>query len=132
MPFTIPESAFAHFYDTPLAFHGTRAPRIEPASRQPSAGGYGARPVDLTVEAMVAEDVVDVPSDAIAPSQMRVFDVQFPASSWKDETPPQIGEWVKYQIPGETLWCKVESVKRLPDGDFAIVATWKPERKPTW
>lgn len=115
--FHIPESAFAPFYDTPVAFHGERA---------------AARPVDLTVGVMITEDVPELASDAIAPTATRVFDILFPASSWRDDTPPQIGEWVRYEIPGETLWLKVDTVKRMPDGDFSLTATWKPGRKPSW
>lgn len=117
MTFQIPESAFAPFYDTPVAFHGERA---------------AARPVDLTVDVMITEDVPELASDAIAPTAARVFDILSPASSWRDDTPPQIGEWVRYEIPGETLWLKVDTVKRMPDGDFSLTATWKPGRKPSW
>ena len=98
MTFQIPESAFAPFYDTPVAFHGERAPRIEPASRQPSAGGYGARPVDLTVKCCVWEGGFDDPLlEQNADTDVRVVGLSFPISGWLETTPPQVGERVTFE-----------------------------------
>ena len=119
MTFQIPESAFAPFYDTPVAFHGERA---------------GARPVDLTVMCMITEDTVSLPGEAIAPTRERTFNLSFPRSNWREGTAPQIGEWLRWRWTGEELWARVDSVSHMPDGDFILVATWKPDRKggPSW
>ena len=109
--------AFAPFYRTALAFHGRRENR---------------RTIAQTVSAMVVEDSIEPLPDAVAPTQARLFSVLFPASFWRDVTPPQIGEWICYKIGSEELWCKADSVKRMPNGDFSIIMTWEPERRPPW
>ena len=119
MTFQIPESAFAPFYDTPVAFHGERA---------------GAHPVDLTVKCTIIEDSSTAPGDAVAPTRERTFDIAFPRSHWREATPPQIGEWVHFRWAGEEIMAKVAQVGRMPDGDFSLSAIWSPERKggPSW
>lgn len=119
MTFNIPESAFAPFYQTPVAFHGERE---------------GQRPVDLTVMCMVTEDSVSPLGEAVAPTRERAFDVAFPRGSWRELTPPQIGEWVCFKFSDDFIWAKVSQVGRMPDGDFALSAIWSPERKggPSW
>lgn len=119
LTFQIPDTAFAPFYDTPVAFHGERA---------------GGRPVALTVKCMVTEDSAAALGDAVAPTRERVFDIAFPRNNWRESTPPQIGEWVCFRWAGEKLMAKVEQVGRMPDGDFTLTATWSPEQKggPSW
>lgn len=117
--FQIPAAAFAPFYDTPVAFHGTRP---------------NARPLALTVQCMVVEDSAAAYGEAVAPTLARSFNVSFPRSAWLDATPPQIGEWMCFRWAGENLMAKVEQVGRMPDGDFSLSAIWSPERNggPSW
>ena len=119
LTFQIPDTAFAPFYDTTVAFHGERA---------------GARPVDLTVMCCVAEDSAAVLGDAVAPTRERAFDIAFPRGNWRELTPPQIGEWVCFRWAGEEIRAKVAQVGRMPDGDFTLSAVWNPKESggPTW
>ena len=112
-------AALAPLYDTPVAFHGERK---------------DARPVDLTATCMVTEDVATIPGDAIAPTLERVFNIALPKMSWRDATPPQIGEWLRFRWRGIELWAKVRDVSHMPDGDYALVASWEPKRNggPAW
>ena len=124
MPFTVPESAFALFYDTPVAFHGRRAPRIEPASRQPSAGGYGARPVDLTVDAMVTEGDANASlMDAAAPTREQTWTICVRFCDWKDLEPPQVEDEATFRIGGmKPQTFRVSSVTPQPSlNHFEIV-----------
>ncbi len=83
LTFHIPESAFAPFYDTPVAFHGERAV---------------ARPVDLTVECCVFEGgFADPLLEQNSDTDVRVLGLSFPISKWRDETPPQVGDRVTFE-----------------------------------
>lgn len=110
-------AAFECFYDTPVAFHGTRP---------------NARPLALTVQCMVVEDSAAPFGEAVAPTLARSFNVFFPRSAWRDATPPQIGEWMKVVWCGSEMWLKVGNVGYMPDGDYSLSAEWKPERRPSW
>lgn len=113
-----PESAFAPFYDTSVAFHGERP---------------GVRPVNLTVDCNVIEDVADVPGEAVAPTLERRFIIGFRRDDWKEATPPQIGEWMGFEWAGERIWTRADNVAHMPDGEWVIYATSKPAvRGPTW
>ena len=105
--FDISPAAFAPFYDTPVAFHGTRP---------------NARPLAFAVQCMVQEDSPDFTIDDAAPSFSRIFNLTFPATSWLDVTPPHLGDGVLFDWRGERIAatvCKVPS--RLPDGDFCLM-----------
>lgn len=115
--FQIPEAAFAPFYDTPVAFHGTRP---------------NARPIALTVQCMVVEDSPELLTDAAAPTMSRVFNIVFPARSWLDVTPPHIEERVVFDWGGTEIAAKVCKVSHLPDGDFALVAEWNQKGASKW
>lgn len=74
--------AFAPFYDTPVAFYGTRT---------------AARKVAVTVECCVFEGGFDTPLvDDDVETTRRVVGFAFPRLSWRDETPPQIGERIEF------------------------------------
>ena len=107
--------AFAPMADTMLAFHGKR---------------QGDRPVAMSVKCMIIEGVCDAASDANSPTAGRAFDITFPAAEWRDETPPQIGEWILYQERGREMWLKADAISYMPDGDVVISASWRPERRP--
>lgn len=79
--FDIP-AAFEPFYDTPVAFHGTR----------PSA-----RPIALTVPCCVFEGGFDDPIlDTSVDTSRRVVGLSFTRASWREATPPQVGERVSF------------------------------------
>ena len=115
--FQIPEAAFECFYDTPVAFHGTRP---------------NARPVDITVDCCIIEESPGLSGEATAPTNARAFAISFPRSAWRDATPPQIGEWARFMWRGVEMWVKADAVTYMPDGDYSLTATWKPERRPSW
>ncbi len=101
MTFQIPESAFAPFYDTPVAFHGERA---------------GVRPLDLTVMCCVFEGGFSDPLlDESADSDVRIVGLSFPISGWRDQTPPQGGERVEFEGKPFT----VKKVERVI-GDYHV------------
>lgn len=108
---------FSRFYDTPVAFYGTRP---------------NARPIAFTVQCMVVEDAAAAYGEAVAPTLGRMFNVSFPRSAWLDATPPQIGEWMKVVWCGSEMWLKVGNVGHMPDGDYSLSAEWKPGRRPSW
>lgn len=88
-------SAFEPFYDEPVAFHGRRP---------------GARPVDLTVNCCAFEGGFDDPTlDVDADTDRRVVGLSFPRTSWRDTTPPQVGEIVTYDADTFRVF-KVERV----------------------
>ena len=94
--FDIP-AAFAPFYDTPVAFHGTRP---------------NARPLALTVKCCVFEGGFDDPLLEIsADTTRRMVGLSFPRAAWCDVTPPQKGETVSFD--GATF--SVKKVERLLD-----------------
>lgn len=114
MLFKPPAKAFAPFYDTPVAFHGALP---------------GSRELRTSVLCMVVEDTPAQLTDAIAPTLERSFVVTFPAGEWYEATPPQIGEWLGFVWSGKQTWAKVETVGHLPGGEYALTATWSPDRK---
>lgn len=101
MPFGIPSLAFAAFYDSPVAFHGTRA---------------GARHVDVTVDCCAFEGGFDDPLlDQDSDTDVRVVGLSFPISGWLDQTPPQVGERVTF----ENTPYSVKKVERVV-GDYHV------------
>lgn len=119
MAFTIPEAAFAPFYQTPVAFYGERA---------------GARKLGLPVKCSVVEDSPLNVTDSAAPVRARTFDVAFPRASWPFPTPPEIGEWMQIEWNGGWLWSKANSVDHLPNGDLTVSAVQTSEEMggPPW
>ena len=80
MPIVIPEQALAPFYDTEVAFFGTRP---------------GPRPIAVVVKCCVFEDgFAPPPIDTDVDTSVRTYSLSFPISAWTDETPPQKGERV--------------------------------------
>lgn len=81
-PFQFPASAFAVFYDTPVAFRGIRP---------------GDRPVAFVANCCVIEDSPDIQADGAALDEdvdtaVNQHTVLIPKSDWPDETPPQRGD----------------------------------------
>jgi hypothetical protein len=119
MTFNIPESAFAPFYQTPVAFYGERA---------------GARNVALTLKCAVTEDSALTVTDSAAPVRCRAFNVSMPRTSWPYASDPEIGEWLKIEWCGQWLWTKANNVNHLPSGDIVISAVQTQEEigGPPW
>lgn len=109
--------AFAPFYQTPIAFHGKR---------------QGGRPVAIPVKCSIIEGTYEPAADAVAPTAGRAFDITFPRAAWRDETPPQIGEWILYWEGHREMWLKADNIGYMPDGDYCISASWEPKRRPPW
>lgn len=110
LPFYVPVSAFRPFYDTPVAFHGTRT---------------GARPIALTVRAMVTEGDANASLlDAPAPSGEQTYTICVRFCDWTDVEPPQAEDEVRFMPDGvRTQTLHVSSVKpQLSLGHFEIVA----------
>lgn len=109
-----PARAFAPFYSTPVAFYGERP---------------DARKIALTVRCMVTEDVPLADPDATAPTTERVFSIVFAASAWRNPSPPQIGEWVRFDPFGSqsSIWGRVTSVAHMPNGDHKLTASHLPK-----
>ena len=117
-PFKNFDRAFKPMLNDIVAFYGIRK---------------GARSVAMTIDAWVFEDSAIVPADAIAPTGERVFSIVFPVENWKDVTPPQIGEWVRWRNKDKEIVLKVTSVQRVTDGDYSLSANWKSGREtPPW
>ena len=122
MLFKPPSRAFAKFFDTPVLFKGKRAE---------------GRELTQPVWCMVIEEAISPLSDAVAPTQERIFDISFPATNWWDKTPPQIGEWVSFAWGEDkpvSMWAKVDTVGHMPNGNYSLTASWSPELKegPPW
>ena len=115
MTFQIPESAFAPFYDTPVAFFGTRT---------------GARTVAFTANCMVSHAAAAADGESYAPTRERIYTISVPKSAWKDATPPQIGDWMR--IVGEERVVQQSAEYDENEGDYVITASWKPDRRPAW
>lgn len=117
MRLCVPERALGRFYDTTLAFHGKR---------------QGDRPIAMSVKCSIVEGVYAPEADAPAPSTCRAFDITMRRAAWTDPTPPQIGEWIFYCAGANGMWLKADSIGYMPDGDFCILASWEPKRRPPW
>ena len=99
-----------------VAFHGKRA---------------NARPVAMSVKCVFTEGDVSAFSDAPAPNVGRDFTLYVPCAGWRDETPPQTGEWLCFDNPrtSQPTWCKVGAVQsREQYGYWKLTATWQPGR----
>ncbi len=73
--------AHAPFYDTAVAFLGTRT----------------VGRVNVTVDCCIFEDGFDTPfADENTDSTRHVVGIAFPLLSWRYPTPPQIGETVRF------------------------------------
>ena len=119
MQFHLPASAFAPFYQTPVAFYGERA---------------GARKLGLPVKCMVIEDSPVTVVDSAAPVRVRAFDIALPRESWPFVDLPNVGEWLHIEWNGGWLWAKAATVGHLPAGDISITAMQTQEELggPPW
>ena len=78
LPFQFPASAFAPFYDTPVAFRGIRP---------------GTRPVAFVANCCIFKDSdIDAALDEDVDTAVNQHTVLLPKSDWPDETPPQRGD----------------------------------------
>jgi hypothetical protein len=92
------------------------------------------RKVALTAKCVVVEGSPLVMQDGSAPTRDRTFGVTLQRWEWADATPPQIGEWLRFEWRGVWMWARVESVSHMTTGDLTLSAIWNPERDggPAW
>ena len=116
MTFTIPESAFEPFYDTPCCFTGNRP---------------NGNVVSAVVRCCLFEEgeYPETPADGVAPSRERSWTARVPMSKWPELLRPQVGDEVSFRPDKRIdadINCRVSAVTEA-HGDYILVFQ---ERKP--
>lgn len=109
------------------------APAIAVKSVRKTTDG-GTRPVEFTMPCVLVEAEAEQAQDFDAPSLERQFTAYITREGWREETPPQIGDWFLAQLPKEAAqsWLKVTSVRHMVTGDFRLSLSYEPKRRPPW
>lgn len=95
----------------------------------------GTRSFEFTVRSILLETTAMQLSGIDAQTIERQFTAYVTREDWKDETDPQIGDWMLTTLPKTAAqsWCKVAAVAHMVSGDYRITLVYDPKRAtPPW